>query len=72
MAFVRGIHRSPVNSPHKGPVTRNMFPFDDVILLCRHGVAFQTFAEATANITSNFIDGVQRLWKKIEIKTEGT
>ena len=22
----------PVNSPHKGPVTRNMFPFDDVIL----------------------------------------
>ena len=22
----------PVNSPHKGPVTRNMFPFDDVIM----------------------------------------
>ena len=31
-AFVRGIHRSPVNSPHKGPVTRKMFPFDDVIM----------------------------------------
>ena len=31
LAFVRGIHRSPVNSPHKRPVTRNMFPFDDVI-----------------------------------------
>ena len=30
--FVRGIHRSPVNSPHKGPVTRKMFPFDDVII----------------------------------------
>ena len=29
---VRGIHRSPVNSPHKGPVTRKMFPFDDVIV----------------------------------------
>ena len=28
---MRGIHRSPVNSPHKGPVTRKMFPFDDVI-----------------------------------------
>ena len=27
-----GIHRRPVNSPHKGPVTRNMFPFDDVIM----------------------------------------
>ena len=32
LAFVRGIHRWPVNSPHKGPVTRKMFPFDDVIL----------------------------------------
>ena len=28
LAFVRGIHRWPVNSPHKWPVTRNMFPFD--------------------------------------------
>ena len=32
MAFVRGIHQWPVNSPHKGPVTRKMFPFDDVIM----------------------------------------
>ena len=24
----------PVNSPHKGPVTRKMFPFDDVIVIC--------------------------------------
>ena len=31
-AFVRGIHRWPVNSPHKWPVTRKMFPFDDVIM----------------------------------------
>ena len=33
LAFVRGIHREPVNFPHKGPVTRKMFPFDDVIML---------------------------------------
>ena len=32
LAFVRGIHRSSVNSPHKWPVTRKMFPFDDVIM----------------------------------------
>ena len=32
LAFVRGIHRWPVNSPHKWPVTRKMFPFDDVII----------------------------------------
>ena len=24
----------PVNSPHKGPVTRKMFPFDDVFIFC--------------------------------------
>ena len=32
LAFVWGIHRDPVNSPHKGPFTRKMFPFDDVIM----------------------------------------
>ena len=32
LAFLRGIHRSPVNSAHKWPVTRKMFPFDDVIM----------------------------------------
>ena len=32
LAFVRGTHRWPVNSPHKWPVTRIMFPFDDVIM----------------------------------------
>ena len=33
LAFVRGIHRGPVNSPHKWPVTWKMFPFDDVIMI---------------------------------------
>ena len=32
LAFVRGVHRSPVNSPHNEPVTRKMFPSDDVIM----------------------------------------
>ena len=32
LAFVRGIHRGPVNSPHKWPVTLKMFTFDDVIM----------------------------------------
>ena len=32
LAFVWGIHRGPVNSPHKWPVTRKMFSFDDVII----------------------------------------
>ena len=33
LTFVRGIHRGPVNSPRKGPVTRKMFLFDDVIMI---------------------------------------
>ena len=33
LAFVWGIHRGLENSPHKGPVTRKMFPFDDVIMV---------------------------------------
>ena len=32
LGFVWGIHRWPVNSPHKWPVTRKMFPSDDVIM----------------------------------------
>ena len=32
LAFVRRIHRWPVNSPHEEPVTRKMFPFNDVIM----------------------------------------
>ena len=35
LVFVRGIHRWPVNSPHKVPVTQKMFPFDDVIMSLR-------------------------------------
>ena len=34
LSFVRGIHRGPVNSPHKWPVTRKMFPFDYVVMQC--------------------------------------
>ena len=33
LAFVRGIRRSPMNSPHKWPVTRKLFPIDDVIMI---------------------------------------
>ena len=33
LVIVRGMHRWPVNSPHKWPVTRKIFPFDDVIMI---------------------------------------
>ena len=38
LAFLRGILRWPLDSPHKGPVTRIMFSFDDVIMQSGHTV----------------------------------
>ena len=45
LAFVRGIHRGPLNSPHKWPVTRKMLPFDDVIMLQWCGNIFVVLME---------------------------
>ena len=45
LAFVRGIHRWPVNSPHKGPVTRKMFPFDKVIMFWGHQITVVLYGE---------------------------
>ena len=33
LVFVGGIPRWPVNSPHKGPVTQKVLPFNDVIMI---------------------------------------
>ena len=54
LAFVWGIHRRPVSSPHKWPVTRKIFPFDDVIM-DRHGgmpplSSTQIFTQKTTQI----------------------
>ena len=38
LAFVRLIHRWPMNPPHKGPVTRETFSFDDVIMKRVHAM----------------------------------
>ena len=50
LAFVWGIHRGPVNSPHKWPVTRKMFPFDDVIM---SAVLWTTCVTTEISITNN-------------------
>ena len=50
LAFMRGIRRWPVNSQHKGPVTRKMFPFDEVIMYfknTRHCPARRCFSTET-------------------------
>ena len=41
LAFLWDIQMWPVNSPHKGPVTWKMFPFDDVIM--RYEIGFKRY-----------------------------
>ena len=52
LAFARGIHRWPVNSPHKGPVTRKMFSFDDVIMSKKQSTGHEGNAPQQNAITS--------------------
>ena len=52
LAFVRGIHRGPVNSPHNWPVTRKMLPFDDVIMSNFHGISSWCIKNSSTDNTS--------------------
>ena len=58
MAFVRGIHQWPMNSPHKGPVTRKMFSFDDVIMETKYTYTW-------------IIDLINRVQKVLSIESSG-
>ena len=78
LAFVWGIHRWPVNSPHKWPVTRKMFPFDDVIM--KHWMKYSVHPEPpqkskhplkrqnswVRSLPPQFLRGfwVKRIWNK--------
>ena len=71
LAFVWGIHRGPVNSPHKWPVTRKMFPFDDVIMT-RPGITLLFFCNdwimifkdrSIVAIEHNYVLVIICLWK---------
>ena len=70
LAYVRGIHRWPVNSPHKGPVMRKIFPFDDVIMHGQyHNAILHTaqqwyWAHCWVNIKKPHPDGWAMVTKK--------
>ena len=66
LAFVRGIHRGPVNSPHKWPVTWKMFPFDDVMKIRR--ILFRFW-----HIKARLLGCSQRINKQmLKIKKKGS
>ena len=58
LAFVRVIHRGPVNSPHKWSVMRKMFPFDDVIMsLTHHGFLIMLYGNIDLGQWLNIASG---------------
>ena len=56
LAFVRGIHWWPVNSPHKGPVTWKMFRFDDI--MSQYGITNQQWLNQI----------MLKLWSTVKLK----
>ena len=56
LALVREIHRWPLNSPHKGPITKEMFPFDDVIMECDVKNDIDFLSTATLSVPNSFQD----------------
>ena len=63
LAFVRGIHRWPVNSPHKGPVMRKMFPFDDVIMNIQKIALIQTAIHIIDEMMASHLFGISTIPK---------
>ena len=64
LAFVRGIHQWPVNSPHKGPVSWKMFPLDDVIIVRSNGACcLPAFAGVTIMVPGPVVKSLQRFWR---------
>ena len=70
LPFVRIIHRWPVKSPHKEPVTRKMFPFDDVIISLKRrrltGIGTWNYKPKTAWTPSQIYNGNPYINKWIE------
>ena len=76
LAFVRGIHRGPVNSSHKWPVTRKMSPFDDVFMINWEAIAHdyhtKWFYEDKSTLVSENRIGCEyvRIWVSKTMVTE--
>ena len=58
LVFVWGIHRWRVNSPHKWPVTRKMFPFDDIIMWNHTSQILYVISNLVYSIPMNIIEAI--------------
>ena len=66
LAFAWGIHHWPVNSPHKRPVTRKIFPFDDVIM-CNIAITI-LYTNSPVMCSSGGLADAQRESRRQELK----
>ena len=57
----------PVNSPHNGPVTRKMFPFDDVIMTMQRTRALGLGGTAVMELTYSFKRNCVALTKLMQL-----
>ena len=64
LAFVRRIHRWPVDSLHNGPVTQKMFPFDGVFRLR----IFQAKLLAWGPVSCNGLNKIIAHWRSSRSK----
>ena len=81
LAFVMGIHRWPINSPYKWPVTRKMFPFDDIIMMSlsmhirfiatRSVLGLGYWASFPVSLFCQFSESLY-LWQKIPYDQKGS
>ena len=65
LASVRGSHRWPVDSPHKGPVTWKIFPFDDVIMILWNIIIFKWISNKKQWCVSN--TGYTNIWMQNDL-----
>ena len=62
----------PVNSPHKGPVTRKMFPFDDVIMNYHSGQASCLYWRKPTEVSCMAKECVNKIWWLCLVPTSTT
>ena len=80
LAFVKEIHRWPMDSPHKGPVTRKIYPFGNVIMVLfqiwwkrvlKYGVSLRWRHNDHAGVSNHQPNGclLNRLFRLRSMKT---
>ena len=67
LGFVLGIHRGPVNYPHKWSVTRKMFPFDDVIMSLIYSIIAPAAGFIVKHTDQSFQENLSHLFFSVSV-----